>query len=306
MQCCTCSNWVHLKCSLLSFSRFRTLGNSHSWSYPPCCVPAFFGDPTPTSTVPFSSDSSSWYTSTAQSGPLLLMHHSHPTLVFKPLILFPPTLYLLPLHPHHRLILLAVSLYLLLSLPLPNSIRVLQWNAGGLQARSTELVHFILSYPVDLICIQKSNLNSFSSFWIPGFSALRSDGTHSQSGIFSINVTDASGGVIIFVRQGLSFSELSTACLSSLDPYSDYVEVNISLNDSSSLSFLNVYSPPIRSSPKDSRANFFSHSILFSYAEAVEFSRFRFHRKRIASASSFCFHIHVCKYYFVSFCYLLK
>ena len=68
-------------------------------------------------------DSSSWYTSTAQSGPsgpsgpLLLMHHSHPILAFKPLIPFPPTLHLLPLHPHHRLMLLAVSLYLLLLLP---------------------------------------------------------------------------------------------------------------------------------------------------------------------------------------------
>ena len=44
-------------------------------------------------------DFSSWYASTAQSGPsgLLLMQHSHPTLAFKPLILFPPTLYHLPL-----------------------------------------------------------------------------------------------------------------------------------------------------------------------------------------------------------------
>ena len=175
VQCCTCSNWVHLKCSLLSFSRFRTLGSSHSWSCPPCCIPAFFGDSTPTSTVTFSSDFSSWYTSTAQlgpSGPLLLMQHSHPTLAFKPFILFPPTLYFLPPHPYHCLMLLAVSLYLLLLLPLPDSLRVLQWNAGDLQARSTELLHFILSHPVDLICIQESNLNSSSSFWIPGFSAL--------------------------------------------------------------------------------------------------------------------------------------
>ena len=42
VQCCTCSNWVYLKCSLLSFSRFKTLGSSHSWSFPPCCVSAFF------------------------------------------------------------------------------------------------------------------------------------------------------------------------------------------------------------------------------------------------------------------------
>ena len=224
------------------------------------------------------------------------MQHLHPTLAFKPLILFPPTLYLLPLHPHHRLMLLAVSLYLLLSLPLPNSLRVFQWNAGGLQARSTKLLHFISSHPVDLIYIQESNLNLSSSFQIPGFSALRSHGTHSRSGIFSTDVADASGGVIIFVKQGLSFSELSTSSLSSLDPYSDYVEVNISLNNFSSLSFFNVYASPIRSSTKDSRTNFFSSSILSSYveAEAVDFSRFRFHRKSTpstASASSSRFHI---------------
>ena len=186
------------------------------------------------------------------------MQHSHPTLAFKPLILFLPTLYLLPLHPHHRLMLLAVFLYLLLSLPLPNSLRVLQWNAGGLQPRSTKLLHFISFHPVDLIYIQKSNLNLSSSVWIPGFSALRSHGTHSRSGIFSTDVADASGGVIIFVKQGLSFSELSTSSLSFLDPYSDYVKVNFS-----SLSFLNVYAPLIRSSTKDSRTNFFSlHSSL--------------------------------------------
>ena len=217
VQCYTCSNWVHLKCSLLSFSRFKILGSFHSWSCPPCCVLAFFGGPTPTSTVTSFSDSSIWHTSTAQSGPsgsLLLMQHSHLTIAFKPLIFFPPTLYLLPLHPHHRLMLLAVSLYLLLLLPLPDSVRVLQWNAGGLRARNTELLHFISTHSVDLIYIQESNLNLSSSFRNPGFSALRSDCSHSPSGIFSTDFTDASGGVVIFVRQGLSFSELSTSSLS--------------------------------------------------------------------------------------------
>ena len=125
---------------------------------------------------------------------------------------------------------------------------------------STELLHFLLSHPVDLICIQESNLNS--SFRIPGFSVLRSDRTHSRSGILSPDATHASGGVVIFVRQGLSFSELSTSSLSSLDPYSDdYVGVNISLNNSSSVSFLNVYAPPIRSSPTNGRTDSFSPSI---------------------------------------------
>ena len=85
---------------------------------------------------------------------------------------------------------------------------------------------------------------------IPGLVFLSSDTTH------------AIGGVVIFVRQGLSFSQLSTSSLSSLDPYSDYVGINISLNNSSSVSFLNVYALPIRSSPTDGRTNSFSPSIL--------------------------------------------
>ena len=39
VQCCTCSNWVHLKCSLLSFSRFRTLGSAPTSG---AALPAFF------------------------------------------------------------------------------------------------------------------------------------------------------------------------------------------------------------------------------------------------------------------------
>ena len=96
------------------------------------------------------------------------MLYSHPTLVFKPLIPHLPILYLFPLPPHHHPLLLAVFQCLLL--PLPNEfLRVVQWNAGGLRARSTELPHFLSSHPVDLIWIQISNFNSSSSFRIPGY-----------------------------------------------------------------------------------------------------------------------------------------
>ena len=173
VQCCTCSKWVHLRCSQLSSLILELLAALTLGAAPPPCR----------NTVTPSSDSS-------------------------------------------------------------DSLRVLQWNAGGLRARRTKLLHFLSSHPVDLICIQESNLYSFSSFRISGFSALRSNRTHSRSGILSLDDTPASGGVVIFVRQGLSFSELSTSSLSSLDPYSDYVGVNISLNNSSLLSFLNVYAPP--------------------------------------------------------------
>ena len=52
------------------------------------------------------------------------------------------------------------------SSPTPDFLGILQWNAGGLQARITELLHFLSSHPVGLICIQESNLNSSSSFRI--------------------------------------------------------------------------------------------------------------------------------------------
>ena len=90
---------------------------------------------------------------------------------------------------------------------------------------------------------------------------MRSDRTHFLSGILPGDATHAGGGVIIFVRQSLS-SELSTSSLSSLNPYSNYVGVDISLNNSSSLSFLNVYAPPFCSSPSDGKTDSFSPPIL--------------------------------------------
>ena len=55
---------------------------------------------------------------------------------------------------------------------------------------------------------------------------------------FSPNDKHANGCVIIFVRQGYIFFDLSTPSLSSLDTYSDHIWVNISPNSFSSLSFL--------------------------------------------------------------------
>ena len=69
VQCCTCFEWVHLRCSQLSLSKFRTFGSSHFWSCPQCCVPI-------RNTVTLSSDSSDLYISTVQSSPPLLMLYS--------------------------------------------------------------------------------------------------------------------------------------------------------------------------------------------------------------------------------------
>ena len=184
------------------------------------------------------------------------MLHFRPTLVSKPLILRPPIFYLLPLPPHHCPLLLAVLLRLL-----PPSLTPSGFSNGMLEVSDPgALNYFTFSHPILLTLSASRNpiLTHLSSFRIPGFSALRLDRTHSRSGILSPDATHASGGVITFVRQGLSFSELSTFSLSSLDLYSDYVGINITLNNFSSLSFLNVHAPPIRYSSTDDKTDFFS------------------------------------------------
>ena len=162
------------------------------------------------------------------------------------------------------------------SIPSTSSFPSLAQGSSMECRRSPSQEHFILSSSVDFICISKSNLNSSSYFQIPEFSAIRSNHTHSMSGILFPDDPRASRGVIIFVMQGLSFSDLSTSFLFSLDPYSNCVDVNISINNSSFLSLLNVYTPYILSSPTNSKADsFFLHSFLlqkFSHSGGLQMS----------------------------------
>ena len=88
------------------------------------------------------------------------MQRSRATLAFKPTLL-PPISYLLILPPAHPSC-SWLFFYTSYSLFLPDSLRVLQWNGGGLRAKDTELLHFISS-PVDLVCINDSNLHSSST-----------------------------------------------------------------------------------------------------------------------------------------------
>ena len=222
---------------------------------PPCCVPT-------RNTVTLSSDSSDMYTSTVQSGPPRLMLHSCFTLIFKLLIPLLLNLCLLPLPPHYCTTLLTVLLRLLPPLP---PLTFSGFFNGMLEIfEPGALNYFTLFCPIVVTLTVSRNpiLTHLPYFGFLDSLVLRTDHTHFQSGILSPDATHASGSVIIFVRQGLSFSELSTSIFSSLDPYSNYVGVKISLNNSSSLSFLNVYAPPIRSSHMNSRIHFFSPSIL--------------------------------------------
>ena len=139
------------------------LQNRNSWQLsllelPPCCVPT-------RNTVTLSSDSLDMYTSIVQSSSSSANAalSPHPRLQTS----YPrrPTLYLLPLPLHHRPLLLAVLLRLVLPLP-PDSLRVLQWNAVGLRARSTKLSLVSFCWPYPYPRIPSSLIFLFPDSWI--------------------------------------------------------------------------------------------------------------------------------------------
>ena len=71
------------------------------------------------------------------------------------------------------------------------------------------------------------------------------------------------GGVLILVKNGLTYTSLSTQSLSSLDPSSDYLVIAVKIKGASLIHLFNIYVPPIRSSSSNSPPNsshpFFNH-----------------------------------------------
>ena len=157
------------------------------------------------------------------------MLHSLPTLFFKSLIPRRPIQCLLPPPFHHHPLLLAVLLRLLPPLP--------GFSNGMLEVFESEALNYFTLYRPILLTLSVSRNPISTHLPLSGF--LNSLLCILIAPTTASDATHASGG-IIFVRQGLSFSELSTS-LSSLDLYSNYVGVS-----NSSLSFLNVYATPRR------------------------------------------------------------
>ena len=195
---------------------------------PPCC-----------NTVTSSLDFSDMYTFSVQSGPPSTDDALSPHLRLQ--TSYPPSAHFISLSsaPHHCPLLLATLVRLLPPLPLTLS----GFCSGMLEVSEPGALNYFTFFCPTLSTLSASRNPILIHLPLSGFSALRSDHTHSRSGILSPHATHASGGVVTFIRQGLSFSELSTSSLSSLDPYSDYVRINISLNNTSLVSFLNVYAP---------------------------------------------------------------
>ena len=84
------------------------------------------------------------------------------------------------------------------------------------------------------------------------------------------------GGVLILVKNGLTYTSLSTQSISSLDPSSDYLAIAVKVKGASPIHLFNVYVPPIRSS-SDSHPKSFSPFLLPSSPTTYIFGNFNSH-----------------------------
>ena len=108
-------------------------------------------------------------------------------------------------------------------------------------------------------------MTSFSSkkpiFWLPRtFKSLVI--IHSARIGHSADKANTGGGVFTLIHSDLAFSPVSVSSLFSQDPHSDYICVKVLFSNHSPLQLLNLYSPPIRSTPSVSRTRTFSSDIL--------------------------------------------
>ena len=267
LKCSTCSKWMHFSCSSLTRADFRkicTAGSPMGWNCP-ACLNGDLASPTyqQVSPRPVSPPPPPPPTVTCSD----LMDSSLPLPSHPPLLnTYPPSAFTLPVSPPPP----TSSQPIHNSPPHPqrnphlsHNLRILQWNAGGLSSfRRAELIAFLSGNQYDLIFLQETHLLSTKKFQIPDYYTLRTDWTFGrQSPVFS-GTHNTGGGVLTLIHSDLAFSPVSVSSLSSQDPYSDYTCVKVLLSNHSPLQFLNLYYPPIRNTPSDSRTRTFYPDIL--------------------------------------------
>ena len=76
--------------------------------------------------------------------------------------------------------------------------------------------------------MQESHLSSDSTFRIPGYKTLQMNRSMTRRGT-TISTENLGGGVLILVKNSLTYTSLSTQSLSSFDPSSDYLAITVKI-----------------------------------------------------------------------------
>lgn len=107
-------------------------------------------------------------------------------------------------------------------------LRILHWNAEGVQHKKLELQNFLKANSIDICCVQETHLNNNHRFFIRGYELYRQDRQDRPK-----------GGVCTLVRNSLSSVETKR----SNDSDTESITVNIILSGQH-LTVHNIYSPP--------------------------------------------------------------
>ena len=128
-------------------------------------------------------------------------------------------------------------------------------------SRRVELIAFLSNNQYDGILLQETHLSATKKFQIPGYSTLRTDRTFGRQGPFPPElITPVVVSFLLSILTWPSLLFLSPLFLLSTPTLTTSVKVLFS--NHFPLQFLNLYSPPIRSTPSDYRSRTFSPDIL--------------------------------------------
>ncbi len=114
-------------------------------------------------------------------------------------------------------------------------INILQWNCDGLATKANELKQLIQRRAVDVVLIQETKLGRDDTTpCLPGFNYLRRDRPGSGANL------RRGGGLAIYIRQGLPYTETSALQGTPLELQS----IRIPLARREDLKIINAYLPP--------------------------------------------------------------
>ena len=233
VQCTNCSLWVHVSCSGLSHTDFCKNSPGHSWTCPMCLsfshTSPSLSHPNPLSSSTNTPKPPSSSIHTRKPTSLKMKPHpkqlstinnptdpaNHSQLIFT----YPPSASS-PAPPQTQQTISPLtqsSFYP--SSPSQNNLRILQWNANEIRPRCTEFIQFFSLNQYDFIFVQESHLYSDSTSHIPVYKTLQKNRSMTKRGT-TVSKGNLGGGAHILVKNGLTYTPLSTQLLSSLDPSS--------------------------------------------------------------------------------------
>jgi exonuclease III len=159
--------------------------------------------------------------------------------------------------------------------PGPASLTFIQWNCESIAAKATELQLRAKQLNADVLLIQETHLRPCSRLKLAGYTTVRMDRSTARGPSGKV----AGGGVLIGIREELSFELVKSPLLAPNDITTDAIAVKIFPNDNvkRSLTVVNVYVPPIRPSAMDTRQQLFDPQRLPHDGESLIFGDFNGH-----------------------------